>query len=218
MKKLAVFVSGNGSNLQAIIDNINNNQIDGKIEIVISNKKDAYALKRAENNGIEALYISKNDFSTIIEYEQYLIKILKEKSIDIIVLAGFLYIFSETFIDQFQNKIINIHPSLLPSFGGKGMYGLNVHKAVIEYGAKITGATVHFVDKTPDGGPIILQKAIYVDENDTPETLQQKVLTKAEWVILPIVLKLLCKDKIKIKGRKVIIEDKEILKEVDINV
>lgn len=218
MKKLAVFVSGNGSNLQAIIDNINNNQIDGKIEIVISNKKDAYALKRAEYYGIEAIYISKNDFSSFFDYEQYLIKILKEKSIDIIVLAGFLYIFSEHFIDQFQNKIINIHPSLLPSFGGKGMYGINVHKAVIEYGAKITGATVHFVDKNPDGGPIILQKAIYVDEDDTPETLQQKVLQKAEWVILPIVLKLLCNDKIKIKGRKVIIEDKEIFKEVVINV
>lgn len=218
MKKLAVFVSGSGSNLQAIIDAIKNGEICAQICCVISNKKNAYALERARQNQVEAYYISKRDFPSEIEYEKYLVKFLKERKIDYIILAGFLYIFSEYFVEEFKNRIVNIHPSLLPAFGGKGMYGLNVHKSVIEYGMKVTGATVHFVDSTTDGGPIILQKAIYVKDDDTPESLQKRVLEEVEWKIYPIAIKLLCEDKIEVVGRKVIIKDKEILKKVGIEV
>lgn len=218
MKRLAVFISGSGSNLQAIIDNIKKGKINAEISCVISNKKEAYGLIRARKNQIEALYIPKSNFENKLEYEKYLVKILKEKNVDLIVLAGFLYIFSEYFIQEFKDRIINIHPSLLPAFGGKGMYGINVHQKVLEYGMRVTGATVHFVDVVPDGGPIILQKPVYVKQDDTPESLQKRVLEEAEWKIYPLAIKLLCEDKIELEDRRVIIKDKEILKEVGIEI
>jgi len=218
MKRLAVFVSGSGSNLQAVIEQLKIGEIPATISCVISNKKDAYALQRARKHGIQAIYISRRDFPSSLEYEKYLVNFLKSQKIDYVILAGFLYIFSEYFVEEFKNRIVNIHPSLLPAFGGKGMYGVNVHKSVLEYGMKVTGATVHFVDAVPDGGPIILQKAIYVKDDDTPETLQKRVLEEVEWKIYPLAIKLLCEDKIEVVGRKVIIKDKEILKKVGIEI
>jgi len=216
MKNIAVFVSGNGSNLQSVIDNIKNGYINAKISCVVSNKRNAYAIERAKREGIETIYASIKEFNQSIEYEKYLVNELKIRNVDLIILAGFLYIFSPYFINTYRNKIINIHPSLLPAFGGKGMYGINVHKKVIEYGAKISGATVHFVNEEPDGGPIILQKSIFVYENDTPTTLQERILKQIEWKILPLAVKLICEDLVKVEGRKVIILDKSILKEVGI--
>lgn len=181
-KKVAVLVSGNGSNLQALIDYTNTNNANFEISIVISNNESAYALSRAKNNKIKTIIISSKDKD---RFENTLISVLEEYHIDLIVLAGFMCILSKNFTSKYPNKIINIHPSLIPSFCGKGFYGLHVHEAVLEYGVKITGATTHFVNEIPDGGKIIMQKAVEVLPNDTPETLQKRVMQEAEWIILP---------------------------------
>lgn len=175
--KIAVLVSGGGTNLQALIDAQKKGEIhSGEIVMVASNKADAYALTRAEENGIKAVLMSD---------EAALLKILREESIDLIVLAGFLKILSKEFISAYENRIINIHPSLIPSFCGKGCYGLHVHEKALKYGVKVTGATVHYVNEIPDGGRIIAQKAVEIQEDDTPETLQRRVMEQAEWVLLP---------------------------------
>ena len=193
MKNIAVLVSGGGTNLQAII----NAQMDGivksgKITLVVSNNPNAYALTRAQNSGIKTVVLNKNELND--RFEDELIKTIEENYIDIIVLAGFMCILSEKFTSRFANRIINVHPSLIPSFCGKGFYGLHVHEAALEYGVKVTGATVHFVNEIPDGGKIIMQKAVNIFENDTPETLQKRVMEEAEWKILPLALEKVCNE------------------------
>lgn len=175
--KIAVLVSGGGTNLQALIDAQKNGIITkGEIELVASNNPGAYALKRAEDNGIKAVLMTD---------EASLLKIFREEGVELIVLAGFLKILSKEFISAYENRIINIHPSLIPSFCGKGAYGLHVHEMALSYGVKVTGATVHYVNEIPDGGQIIAQKAVEVKEGDTPKTLQQRVMEEAEWILLP---------------------------------
>lgn len=193
MKNIAVLVSGGGTNLQALI----NAQIDGivksgKITLVVSNNPDAYALTRAQNSGIKTCVCNKKELGS--QFEVKLIEVLEQHSIDFIVLAGFMCILSEKFTSHFSNRIINVHPSLIPSFCGKGFYGLKVHEAALEYGVKVTGATVHFVNEIPDGGKIIMQKAVNILENDTPETLQRRVMEEAEWRILPLALEKVCSE------------------------
>ncbi|MFA9465228.1 MAG: phosphoribosylglycinamide formyltransferase [Velocimicrobium sp.] len=186
MLKVAVLVSGGGTNLQAIIDGVEDGTIhNAHIELVISNKKDAYALERAKNSDIPATCISPRDYKTIEEFGEVLLKCLQEKSIDLIVLAGYLVILPKQIIQAYPNQIINIHPSLIPAFCGDGYYGLNVHQAVLERGVKVTGATVHFVDEGTDTGPILLQRAVKVYDGDTPEILQKRVMEEAEWILLP---------------------------------
>ncbi|SHK20254.1 phosphoribosylglycinamide formyltransferase [Paramaledivibacter caminithermalis] len=202
VKKIAVLVSGRGSNLQTIIDNIENGSINGKIEVVISSKRNAYALKRAANHDIEGIYIGKENYPDVDSRNDKLIEVLKKREIDLIVLAGYMSILNKRFVEIFKNKIINIHPSLIPSFCGKGYYGSRVHKAVLDYGVKLTGATVHFVDEGTDTGPVILQKTVEVDFNDTVETLSKKVL-KIEHELLPLGVKLFCEDRLHVEGRKV---------------
>ena len=198
---IAVLVSGNGTNLQAIIDALENKIIKhAKIKIVISNKKNAYAIKRARNHNIQTKIIIKEGKVSQKEFENNIKKILTENSIHLIVLAGFTNILSQDFTLEYKNKIINVHPSLIPSFCGKGFYGIKVHEEVIKYGVKITGATVHFVNEIPDGGKIIMQKAIYINKNDTPITLQKRVMQKAEWIILPKAIEKVCKEIIKQDG------------------
>ena len=188
MKKtnIAVLVSGGGTNLQALIDAEKAGIIrSGAIKLVVSNNKDAYALTRAKNNSIDTRVVLRRDYENSHDFEAALIGVLKEADIDMIVLAGFMSILSPDFIAEFRDRMINVHPSLIPSFCGKGFYGLHVHEAALEYGVKVTGATVHFVNEIPDGGKIILQKAVEVQEGDTPEVLQRRVMEQAEWVILP---------------------------------
>lgn len=197
MLKLAVLVSGGGTNLQAIIDAIGNATITNAcIEVVISNNQNAYALKRAEKHGIQAICISPGDYKTREAFNQDFLEKLNAYGVDLVVLAGFLVVLPEMMIKQYQNRIINIHPSLIPSFCGKGYYGLKVHEKALERGVKVTGATVHFVDEGTDTGPIILQKAVEVYENDTPEILQQRVMEQAEWVILPRAIDLIANGKV----------------------
>lgn len=199
MLKLAVLVSGGGTNLQAIIDKIENGFINNaKIEVVISNKKDAYALERAKNHGIKGECISPKDYESREAFNQALLESLEGYNVDLVVLAGYLVIVPENVIQKFRNRIINIHPSLIPSFCGDGFYGLKVHEAVLARGNKVTGATVHFVDEGTDTGPIILQKAVYVQEGDTPEVLQQRVMEEAEWNILPEAINLIANNQIEV--------------------
>lgn len=189
MLKLAVLVSGGGTNLQAIIDAINSGKIrNAEIAIVISNKEGAYALERAEKAGIKSAYISKKQFNNIEEYSEAMIKTIKDAGCELVVLAGFLVVLPESFISAFEKKIINIHPSLIPSFCGDGFYGLKVHEAALARGVKVTGATVHYVDAGTDTGPIIAQKAVYIEDGDTPEILQKRVMEQAEWILLPQVI------------------------------
>ncbi len=184
--RIAVFVSGGGTNLQALIDKQKSGVINsGEICLVISNNPDAYALKRAEKAGIKAEIVSRKECKDQREFEDKLISLIKGNKIDLIVLAGFMCILSERFTSKYPRRIINIHPSLIPSFCGKGFYGLNVHRAALDYGVKVTGATVHFVNEIPDGGEIIMQKAVEVKDGDTPEVLQKRVMVNAEWIILP---------------------------------
>lgn len=186
MLNIAVFVSGGGTNLQAIIDNIEDGSISkAKIALVISNKADAYALERAKKHNIKTKVISKKDFDDRIDYINAQLDILEEYKIDLIVLAGYLSIVPELIIKKYSNKIINVHPSLIPAFSGKGYYGLKVHEEVLKRGCKLTGATVHFVDEGTDTGPIIMQKSVGVEVEDTAESLQKRVMEKAEWIILP---------------------------------
>ncbi len=193
VKNISVLVSGGGTNLQALIDaQLSGIITSGKINLVISNNSDAYALKRAENAGVKTAVCSKKELGDGFEAE--LIRILEENNTDIIVLAGFMCILSEKFTSHFADRIINVHPSLIPSFCGKGFYGLRVHEAALEYGVKVTGATVHFVNEIPDGGKIIMQKAVEIQEGDTPEILQKRVMEQAEWKILPLSLEKVCKE------------------------
>ncbi|MBR2975095.1 MAG: phosphoribosylglycinamide formyltransferase [Clostridia bacterium] len=183
---VAVLVSGGGTNLQALIDAQKAGVItDGKIVLVVSNKQGAYALQRAQDNGIDCATVLKKDYASQVEFEQAIINLFQDYSIDLVVLAGFLSILSPHFINAYSNRIINVHPSLIPSFCGKGYYGLKVHEEALKYGVKVTGATVHFVNEIPDGGQIILQKAVAIRPNDTPQSLQQRVMKLAEWKILP---------------------------------
>ena len=193
IKNIAVLVSGGGTNLQALIDAQNSGIIkSGKISLVISNNPDAFALERAKKADIKTAVCSKKELGDGFETE--LIKVLEENNTDIIVLAGFMCILSERFTSHFSNRIINVHPSLIPSFCGKGFYGLKVHEAALEYGVKVTGATVHFVNEIPDGGKIIMQKAVEIKDGDTPEILQKRVMEEAEWKILPLSLEKVCKE------------------------
>lgn len=195
MKNIAVLVSGGGTNLQALIDAQSSGIIkSGKINLVISNNPDAYALKRAENANIKTAVCNKKELGN--SFEDTLIDILEQNNTDIIVLAGFMCILSEKFTSHFANRILNVHPSLIPSFCGKGFYGLKVHEAALGYGVKVTGATVHFVNEIPDGGKIIMQKAVEIKEDDTPEALQKRVMEEAEWKILPLSVEKVCSEKI----------------------
>ena len=191
--KIAVLVSGGGTNLQALIDAEKSGIIkDGNIELVISNNENAYALTRAKNAGINTLFLNKKDLGKD-KFEEELIRVLDENNIDVIVLAGFMVILSERFTAHFANRILNVHPSLIPSFCGEGFYGLRVHEAALLKGVKVTGATVHFVNEIPDGGEIIMQKAVEVEDGDTPEILQKRVMEQAEWIILPKSVQKVCK-------------------------
>ena len=183
--KIAVLVSGGGTNLQAIIDATKSGTItDGEISVVIASNDKAYALERAKNNDIDGVVVAKKG-STQEEFEEGIISVLDKYEIDFIVLAGFMCILSEKFTAKYADRIINVHPSLIPSFCGKGFYGLHVHEAALKYGVKVTGATVHFVNEIPDGGRIIAQKAVEIFDGDTPEILQKRVMEQAEWIILP---------------------------------
>lgn len=191
--RIAVLVSGGGTNLQALIDAQQSGIItSGEISLVISNNPDAFALERAKKAGIKTAVCNKKELGDRFETE--LISVLEENNTDIIVLAGFMCILSENFTSHFADRIINVHPSLIPSFCGKGFYGLKVHEAALEYGVKVTGATVHFVNEIPDGGKIIMQKAVEIKEGDTPETLQRRVMEEAEWQILPRAVEKVCKN------------------------
>ena len=193
--KVAVLVSGGGTNLQALLDSQKSGVIkSGEISLVISNKEDAYALTRAKNAGVKTAVVVKKDFPSTECFENEILKILEENKIEVIVLAGFMCILSESFVKKYPKRIINVHPSLIPSFCGEGFYGLRVHKAALDYGVKVTGATVHFVNEIADGGEIIMQKAVEIEKGDTPEILQKRVMQNAEWIILPKALQSVCKN------------------------
>ena len=206
MLKIAVLISGSGSNLQAIIDEIEKGNIKGKIEIVISNNKNAYGLQRAKKHNIEAIYLSKEDYPSADDFDDEIIKKLKAKEIDLVVLAGYLKILTTKFIKTFENRIINIHPSLIPAFAGEGYYGHHVHQAAVKKGVKYSGATVHFVNEEVDGGYIIEQETVKVLFDDTAETLAKKVL-EVEHKILVKVVKAFCEGKIKIIDEKIFMEE-----------
>lgn len=206
MLRIAVLVSGGGTNLQAIMDSIKQGKItNSEICVVISNKKDAFALERAKNHNIASEVISPKDYDSKKEFNQALLDTINHYQVDLIVLAGYLVILPEILISAYKNRIVNIHPSLIPSFCGAGYYGLKVHESILERGVKITGATVHFVDEGTDTGPIILQKAVKVNEDDTPESLQRRVMEEAEWNILPEAINLIANHRIQIKNNKVYI-------------
>lgn len=208
MKNIAVLVSGGGTNLQALIDAQNDGIIkSGKITCVISSIPDAYALERARNNNIDTAVIRRKDFETFDEYDLALTELLKSKGADLVVLAGFMTILGHQVISEFENRMINIHPALIPSFCGEGYYGLNVHKAVLKKGVKLSGATTHFVTEECDAGPIIMQRAVEVKNDDTPETLQRRIMENVEWKILPLSVELFCSDKITVKDNKTYIID-----------
>ena len=208
MLKVAVLVSGGGTNLQAIIDGIENGSItNAKIDVVISNNKNAYALTRAKENGIDAKCISPKDYESREVFNQELLKAVDAYEPDLIVLAGYLVVIPPEMIKKYKNRIINIHPSLIPSFCGVGFYGLHVHEGVLARGVKVTGATVHFVDTGTDTGPIILQKAVEVRQGDTPEVLQRRVMEEAEWKILPKAIDLIANNKVSVQNGKVCIEN-----------
>ncbi len=205
-KNIIVLVSGGGTNLQALIDAQNRGELgSGKITCVISSKPDAYALVRAKNNNIPTRVIPRKAFPDTAAYSAAMMEAFYEEYADLIVQAGFMTILDETICRAYPYKMINVHPALIPSFCGKGYYGLHVHEAVLEAGVKVTGATVHFVNEICDGGPIILQKAVDVKQGDTPETLQRRVMEEAEWKILPAAVRLFCDNKLKVRGRQVYI-------------
>lgn len=201
MVAIGVLVSGGGTNLQKLIDAQNAGEIkNGAIRVVISSRADAFALERAKRAGIEAITLSRKDYPDVDTYSQALIDALNERGVELVVLAGFLTITGENFVRAFENRILNVHPALLPSFGGKGYYGLHVHEAVLQRGVKVTGATVHFVNEVCDGGPIVLQKAVEVQEGDTPETLQRRVMEEAEWKLLPQAVSLFCEGRLTVEN------------------
>lgn len=202
MLNVAILVSGGGTNLQALMDKIQSGYISkGQIAVVISSNANAYALERAKSADIPCEVISKKDFEDIDAFDDEMLNVCNKYKIDLVVLAGYLSMLGKKFVSAFENKIINIHPSLIPAFCGKGFYGIIPHQKALEYGVKITGATVHFIDCEYDSGPIILQKAVEVKEDDTPKSLQKRVMEEAEWEILPRAVKLFCEGKLKIEGR-----------------
>lgn len=208
MLRLAVLVSGGGTNLQAIMDSIKNGTItNAEIVTVISNNAGAYALERAKAYGAEALLLSPKDFDTREEFNQKLLETLKERDIDLVVLAGYLVVVPPCVIQEYENRIINIHPSLIPSFCGTGCYGLHVHEKALARGVKVSGATVHFVDEGTDTGPIILQKPVMVQQGDTPEILQKRIMEEAEWIIMPKAIDLIANGKVHVDGRTVTIDE-----------
>ena len=205
--KIAVLVSGGGTNLQALIDSEKRGELgNGKISLVIASKPGVYALERAANNGIESIVLARKEYDSIADYSRALVEAMVSKNIDLVVLAGFLTIIDEQVYNAFPNKIINVHPALIPSFCGKGFYGLYVHEAALEKGVKVSGATVHIVTPECDAGPIILQKAVEVLQDDTPETLQKRIMEQAEWKILPEAVRLFCDGKISVENNRVTIK------------
>ncbi len=209
MLNIAVLVSGGGTNLQALIDAEKAGKIEnGRISVVVASKPGVYALERAKNAGIEGVVLARKDFESVDDYSAALEKLLKEKKTDLIVLAGFMTITNAAFTKAFENRIINVHPALIPSFCGKGYYGLHVHEAALARGVKVSGATVHFVNEVCDGGPIILQKAVPVEPGDTPETLQRRIMEQAEWQLLPEAVSLFCAGRLSVDGAVVTIKDK----------
>ena len=206
MLKIAVLVSGGGTNLQAIMDAIDNGTITNtEIAVVISNNKNAYAVERAKNHGVEAICISPKDYENRADFNEDFLNRLNSYNVDLVVLAGFLVVLPEKMIETYRNRIINIHPSLIPSFCGTGFYGLKVHEGALARGVKVTGATVHFVDEGTDTGPIILQKAVEVCQGDTPEVLQRRVMEQAEWVILPQAIDLIANGRVEVADGQVYI-------------
>ena len=206
--KIVVMVSGGGTNLQAIIDSVKNGQItNAEIASVISNNKNAYALERARENNIPARYISPKDYDSREEFNEKLLEAVDALSPDLVVLAGFLVVIPPAMIERYRNRMINIHPSLIPSFCGKGYYGLKVHEAALARGVKVVGATVHFVDEGTDTGPIILQKAVEVQQGDTPEVLQRRVMEQAEWKILPKAIDLISNGKVRVVDNRTVLEE-----------
>ena len=202
-----MLVSGGGTNLQAIIDKIESGYLANcEIVTVVSSRQDAYALQRAAKHGIPSDCISRKSFANPEDYDRAMLEHFKRYSVDLVVLAGFLSMLGSSFIEAYRNRIINIHPSLIPSFCGKGFYGIIPHKAALEYGVKVTGATVHFVDYEYDSGPIIMQKAVEVQDDDTPESLQARVMREAEWELLPEAIKLYSEGRLEVEGRKVCIK------------
>ncbi len=208
MKNIAVLVSGGGTNLQALIDAEKSGIIkDGKITCVISSKEGAYALERAKNNGIATRVIPRKDYPDAASYTKAVTDALIEEKADLVVYAGFMIILDEQIVKAFPNRMMNVHPALIPSFCGEGFYGLHVHEAALAKGVKLSGATVHFVTEVCDGGPIILQKAVPVEDGDTPETLQKRIMEQAEWKILPEAVSLFCQDRLEVIDGKVRIKD-----------
>ncbi len=208
MKNIVVLVSGGGTNLQALIDAQGRGEIkNGRIVCVVSSNTNAFALERAKNNDIDTEVIRRKDYVEFDEYDRALTELLQSKNTDVVVLAGFMTILGSKVIKAFENRIINIHPSLIPSFCGEGYYGLKVHEEALKKGVKVTGATAHFVNEVCDGGPIIIQKAVEVQNGDTPEILQKRVMEQAEWKILPKAVSLFCEDKIIVKDNKTEILD-----------
>ena len=194
MKRIAVLVSGGGTNLQALIDAQGKVLISGEIALVVSNNANAYALERAKNAGIATAVVLKKECGSQEAFETKLMELLDDKKIDVIVLAGFMTILTERFTSHYPRRILNVHPSLIPSFCGEGFYGLRVHEEALRYGVKVTGATVHFVNEIPDGGEIIAQKAVCIEEGDTPEILQRRVMEQAEWILLPRAIEKVAKE------------------------
>ena len=206
-KRIAVLVSGGGTNLQALIDAQKRGELgNGEIALVLSSKPEVYALQRAADNGIPSVVLARKEYADIAAYSRALTDTLVAEHIDLVVLAGFLTIFDEQVYEAFTNKILNVHPALIPSFCGKGFYGLHVHEAALEKGVKLSGATVHIVTPECDAGPIVLQKAVEVKQDDTPETLQLRIMEEAEWKILPEAVRLFCDDKITVENNKVYIK------------
>lgn len=203
-KRIAVLVSGGGTNLQALIDAEKKGMFGGsRISLVLASKPGVYALERAKNNGIDTCVLARKDYAHIGDYSRALADTLTKAGIDLVVLAGFLTIIDQQVYEAFPNRILNVHPALIPSFCGKGYYGLRVHEAALEKGVKVSGATVHIVTPECDAGPIVLQKAVEVKEEDTPESLQKRIMEEAEWVILPEAVKLFCEDRIRVEQNKV---------------
>lgn len=202
--KIAVFVSGGGTNLQALLDAEAAGKLgSGRITLVVASKPGVYALERAKNHGVPSLVLARKDYDSIAAYTKALTDTVVENGIDLIVLAGFMTIIDEQLYDRYPNRILNVHPALIPSFCGKGFYGLHVHEAALAKGVKVSGATVHFVTPECDAGPIVLQKAVAVEDDDTPETLQKRIMEQAEWKILPEAVRLFCEDRIAVDGNVV---------------
>ena len=207
---IAVLVSGGGTNLQALIDAQERGELgNGKITLVIASKPDVYALERAKNHGIEGRVLARKSYDSIAAYSRALADTMEQAGIDLVVLAGFLTIIDEQVYERFPNRILNVHPALIPSFCGKGYYGLHVHEAALEKGVRVSGATVHIVTPECDAGPIVLQKAVEVKQDDTPETLQKRIMVEAEWKILPRAVRLFCDGRIEVKENKVYIKGEE---------